>query len=33
MTKMLTMHIPDVFDGLMRWLLGHFGEFILKFIK
>jgi aldehyde dehydrogenase (NAD+) len=33
MKKMLTMHTPEAFDGVMRWLLGHFGDFILKFIK
>ena len=33
MKKLMTMKLPGVLDGLMHFLLGNWGETILKFIK
>lgn len=33
MKKLLTLKTPAAFDGLLRWLLGNWGDFLLKFIK
>jgi len=33
MKKLMNMRIPGALEGVMRWLLGHFGEAILKLIK
>ena len=33
MKKLMTMKLPAMFDGLMGWLLAHWGERIVKMIK
>jgi aldehyde dehydrogenase (NAD+) len=33
MKKLMTMKLPSAFDGVMGWLLAHWGEQIIKFIK
>ena len=33
MKKLMTMHIPSAFEGITGWMLGHWGDTIIKFVK
>jgi aldehyde dehydrogenase (NAD+) len=33
MKKLMTMRLPAAPEGVVRWLLGHWGDFLLHFIK